>query len=169
MNDKKIITILSILTLIALGIVYKFRSSNHQNKSLNQHSKSTSGVQTHTEQIKPVKKNDNDKIKAENIDTPSLSPALKKTLSAYQHRLGSSAQINITKLGSKKINFKADMRQVEEVRIEIKRGTERSSFQAYVDSESGDVLQTWNQVRKEGLFYKEQKHSTFKPTGEIKK
>ncbi len=43
------------------------------------------------------------------------------------------------------------------------------SYQAFINQKTGKILQTWNQTRADGLFFKEHKQQTFSPTGTLKK
>ncbi len=98
-----------------------------------------------------------------------LSPALKQTHKKYIQRLGEDYTINISPLRFTQANLKGQKRKVQEVIIEVLTDkNKRYSFQAYIDPDNGQVLQTWNQERKDGLFFKHQKHRTFNPTGTVR-
>ena len=166
MNKKKLIIILSCFGIwIVFIFISKFHVPTHEIKKVSSKSetqKSDIKNTTTPEDLTTAKS----KVILINNET---SPAIKKARLAYEKRLGEKAKIIITPLRKSKIKLKGKEYDVEEVSFEILRGKQHTSFQAHIDAKTGNVLQTWNQTRKDGLFFKNQNHSTFKPTGEIKK
>lgn len=90
--------------------------------------------------------------KPQNNDKSSSAPKWKKRLINDLTRNLSSlhTEIDIQDLGERSLNSNGEKRRVRHVQISLTAaGEQRSSFEAYVNAQTGKIYQTWNRTRYE--------------------
>lgn len=167
-------TIMIVLTIIFF-IVYHQESSKAPSLTSVKDKKQVKNSYA-VDQNSPTNEKTENKQKQKMIARVSSRPVavknkiLNRVKKIYKRSLGEDVEIELLPINYKRIEIKHKKYSAIEMIVKITRHNGvRSSFHAYIDSEDGDILSTWNQVRNDGLFYKKQKHPLFTPTGTLKR
>jgi cbb3-type cytochrome oxidase subunit 3 len=174
-KNKKLFTVLIIIVLTAIFfLIYQTQQKNNSSKANINIDLNNSKLKVNRTKVTSLEKSKNDRQQITNEPQDRNLVAVNQNIlykveDTYKKRLGNNVKIELAPIDYKQIEIKKHKYSAIEMIVKITRHNGvKNSFHAYIDSSDGKIITTWNQVQNEGLFYKEQKHPLFIPTGTIK-